>query len=80
MPGPRSLPCYVPLQGYEVIGEFQDLAHSLVEYNATDAARKLAVCLEWQGRFLANEEALNYVQYAANPSNDTLYHHSHMSK
>mmetsp|Transcript_9653 Transcript_9653/g.23968 ORF Transcript_9653/g.23968 Transcript_9653/m.23968 type:complete len:415 (-) Transcript_9653:442-1686(-) len=67
-------------EGYEVIGDFQDLAHSLVEYNATDAAQKLAVCLEWQSRFLANDQAWNYVQYAASPSHGTLYRHTHMSK
>lgn len=33
--------------GYEVLGDFQDLAHALVDYNATDAQQRLDVCLQW---------------------------------
>lgn len=44
----------------------QDLDHSLVKYNATDAAIKLQLCLDWQRRMLHN--ARKWVQAGLLPN------------
>lgn len=68
------------MQGYELIGIFQDLAHSLVEYNETDVATRLAVCLEWKDQFIENEKERGYLHYITHPSKNTLYKRDKISR
>lgn len=67
--------------GYTLLGDFQDLAHSLVDYNQTDSDQKKALCLDWQDRMSRHAEERYYWQYiSAPPAQDKLYKHKHTSR
>ncbi|PNW87368.1 hypothetical protein CHLRE_02g119950v5 [Chlamydomonas reinhardtii] len=68
-------------EGYEVLGDFQDLDHSLVEYNQTDMEVKRAVCLDWQRRISRHSATDRYLEFVSTPlHSDELYTHKHSSK
>lgn len=60
-------------EGYEQLGAFQDLAHSLVKYNETDVEEYRAVCLNWQERFLSHLFLRDYTIFLKSPSADKLF-------
>lgn len=63
-------------EGYESLGSFQDLAHSLVEYNETDVVVGRDRCLEWKSKFQGNLYTYDYSTYLSSPSLDTLHQRS----
>ncbi|KAG2488514.1 hypothetical protein HYH03_013017 [Edaphochlamys debaryana] len=67
--------------GYEALGDFQDLDHSLVEYNETDVEAKRAVCLDWQATLANNSATYHYLGFVRNGVDPhTLYEHKHASR
>jgi len=46
--------------GYTVIGDFQDLSHSGVNYTHHDLKKRLKTCLKWKASFLENEPKHGY--------------------
>lgn len=60
------------VEGYELVGLFQDLAHE--DYEQKDLARRyLQLCLEWRSSFLSSLTTLNYKDYIETPSYDELF-------
>ena len=60
--------------GYESLGNFQDLAHSLVAYNESDVIEARSACLSWRSSFL-NEMLLHgFLGHLSQPSTGVLYH------
>lgn len=60
-------------EGYEVLGKFQDLAHSLVEYNDTDVIATRQPCLDWQQDLRETADEYDYQQYLSSPSVYQIY-------
>lgn len=66
--------------GYEQLGDFQDLAHSLVEYNNTDVVTRREACLQWCSCIQNNRRNYCYDDYVSWPEHGKMCHHSHTSK
>ncbi|GAX84254.1 hypothetical protein CEUSTIGMA_g11677.t1 [Chlamydomonas eustigma] len=64
-------------EGYEVLGDFQDLAHSLVHYEVSDVELLRSKCLVWQQHFVQNMEARGYNNFLQSPSKNHLYDRPH---
>jgi len=59
--------------GYTVVGNFQDLNHSGVNYTLQELDERRNICLAWVATFTNNIQTYNYGQYVANPSPNQLY-------
>jgi len=60
-------------EGYEVLGNFQDLAHSQVHYEPSDVELLRSKCLVWQERFVQDMEARSYLTFLHGPSKNQLH-------
>jgi len=59
--------------GYELVGAFQDLDHSGIDYTELDVIPLRTPCLEWKKTFLVNQQKQKYLDYLRNPSYLKLY-------
>ncbi|KAL6750061.1 hypothetical protein V8C86DRAFT_2823067 [Haematococcus lacustris] len=66
--------------GYEVLGDFQDLDHSGVNYTQVDEVERRGACLAWQAMFLGNLQSNEYHEFVSAPVNGSLYRHHHTSR
>jgi len=61
--------------GYTLIGNFQDLNHSGVNYTHAEYEARLQVCLQWQAGFYAHAAKYNYSSYAASPATNGSFYY-----
>jgi len=60
--------------GYTLIGDFQDLDHSGVNYTRHDLEERLHKCLAWKKKFEANMPRFNYEAFAKSARRDMLFY------
>lgn len=60
--------------GYETLGNFQDLAHSLVAYNESDVIEARAACLAWRSSFIDKMLLDGFLGHLSTPSTEVLYY------
>jgi hypothetical protein len=60
--------------GYTVIGDFQDLAHSGVNYTHSEMRARRDVCLKWKATFLGDIPRYNYDEFIGEASANELFY------
>jgi len=61
-------------QGYTLVGNFQDLNHSGIDYNQTELIHRRKACLDWKDTFSSHSSKFKYDIFILHPSTTELFY------
>jgi len=61
-------------EGYTLVGDFQDLDHSKVNYTQADLNQRLGACLDWKSRFEQLQGQYDVDAFLASPNAASFKH------
>ncbi len=60
-------------KGYTTVGDFQDLAHSGVDYNKKELNKRRNACLDWKTTFVKDATKYDYELFVNKVSDTQLF-------